>query len=139
MWALSVISATLLIAICAILITFYIKKKNKTNSSSRKKVVSRKEFQKEKEDIKEYTSKSIESLKTLINKFIDESTIKFNDEKDHEKKKIVLEEIRNDIQLITNSFDWEKIVALGMEDDFKKYIDQLYKQRPSKWIKFDKE
>lgn len=141
MLALGIISILITLAICVGLVYYYWRKKTKVKSKVRKtKLVSRKEFRSEVEKLEEYKHQSEIDVIDMINKFIDDNKKRFDSETDHEKKKDLLIDIRKDIQLITNSFAWERIVDLEeMIKKYEPYIDMLRKQRPSKWTKIEKE
>lgn len=136
MFAISILSTILLISICILLIWYFISKKNKKNSAIKTKLVSRKNYNKEIEILNDYKKEVENEIKEMINNFIKEQTTKFNNEKNYELKKELLIEIKKDIQLITNSFTWEKVKTIPeLESKYQYYINILKKQRPSKWIK----
>lgn len=141
MLALGIISILITLAICVGLVYYYWRKKTKVKSKVQKtKLVSRKEFRSEVEKLEEYKHQSEIDVIDMINKFIDDNKKRFDSETDHEKKKDLLIAIRKDIQLITNSFAWERIVDVEeMIKKYEPYIDMLRKQRPSKWTKIEKE
>ncbi len=136
MWILGLMSLTISILIVSILIWFYIRSRNRKKHNTRIQLVSRKEYNKEVELVEMYKDNTDNKMKQLINNFIDEQTKRFNDEKNHEKKRDLLIDIKKDIELLTNSFTWERIETLpNLRKKYKPYIEMLRKQRPSNWEK----
>ncbi len=130
---LGILSIVLLIATSIGLIAFY-KYRNKKNKSVKKVIVSRKAFRKETEDTEKFIQNAEKTMINLINEFIVRSKEKFNDEPNYENKSKVLEDIKIDIQQLTNSFTWKRIQDIPeLKKRFEKEIDFLKKQRPSKW------